>query len=322
MERGRLLADLRRAIRARHYSRRTEQAYVRWVYRFVRYHRSRHPVSMGDGEVAEFLSALADRGMVSASTQNQAASALLFLYREVIGRDVRRWDGVVRAKEPVRIPVVLTRAEVRAVLGALRGRYRLIGMLLYGSGLRLEECLALRVKDLDLGRSEIRIRRGKGARDRVTMLPVSVHRALASHLARLETQFRRDVAEGGGYVDLPGALDRKFPAASREWVWQHVFPARRAHRDRATGHKVRHHLHPSAFQRVIRAAVAASGVTKHATAHTLRHSFATHLLEDGYDIRTVQELLGHRDVRTTMVYTHVLNRGGFGVRSPMDRLTS
>jgi len=315
-----LIERLTGAIRSRHYSARTEEAYVRWVWRFLRANRMRHPARLGEAEVARFLTTLAQRELVSASTQNQAAAALLFLYREVLGRDVERWKGVVRAKEPGRLPVVLTREEVRAVLGCLRGAPRMVGFLLYGSGLRLQECLELRVKDVDFGRGEIRVRRGKGQQDRVTILPAAGRAALKRHLGRVRGRHREDLAAGAGYTDLPGALGTKLPGASREWPWQYVFPAGRLHEDPRTGRRCRGHLHPSAVQRAVRAAARRSGISKRATCHTFRHSFATHLLENGYDIRTVQELLGHRDVRTTMIYTHVLNRGAFGVQSPIDRL--
>ena len=315
-----LLAELRRTLHARHYSARTEEAYVHWVRRFLRYHRRRHPAALGQTEVGRFLSALAEEHRVSASTQNQAASALLFLYRHVLRRDIRRWAGVVRAKEPKRIPVVLTPDEVRAVLRALRGVPRVISLLLYGSGLRLLECLALRVKDLDFERGEIRLRRGKGDRDRVTILPAAARPLLERHLARVRERHREDVRAGAGHVKLPDALDRKMPGATREWLWQYVFPAGRVGTDPVSGRRGRAHLHQSGVQRAVRAAALTADITKRVTCHTFRHSFATHLLENGYDIRTVQELLGHRDIRTTMIYTHVLNRGALGVQSPADRL--
>jgi len=314
-----VLTLVRRAIRLRHYSRHTEEAYVAWVRRFVRFAGLRHPSQLGEAEVEGFLSGLAEMG-VSATTQNQAASALRFLYEEVLGRPFARPAGVVHAKEPGRVPVVLTREEVRAVLGRMRGTPRLVALLLYGSGLRLLEALTLRVKDIDFGRGEIVVRRGKGARDRVTMLPGRVRRELVEHLGRVERRYRADVARGAGYVELPGGLGRKLPMAGREWAWQWVFPAARLHRDAASGEWRRHHLHESVVQRAVTDAVREAGIAKRATCHTLRHSFATQLLETGHDIRTVQELLGHSDVRTTMIYTHVLNRGRLGVRSPADSL--
>jgi integron integrase len=289
----------------RHRSRRTEQAYVGWIRRFVRFHGMRHPAQMGEVEIERYLTHLAEEGKVSASTQSQAASALIFLYKAVLGRKLGWVDGVVRAKAPRRLPVVLTRSEVRAVLEHLHDSKLLVAMLLYGSGLRLLECLNLRIKDLDFERGEIRVRRGKGAKDRVTVLPSSMTDQLSA---------------GAGYVELPEALERKCPQANREWAWQFVFPAGRLWTEPENGRRYRRHLHETAIQRAVRGAVRRSRITKRATCHTFRHSFATHLLEDGYDIRTVQELLGHRDVRVTMIYTHVLNRGGFGVRSPADSL--
>jgi integron integrase len=315
---SRLLADVRRAIRVRHYSRRTEQAYVRWVRRYVRALGMRHPAEADAAELRRFLTDLAERGRVSAATQNQAVAALLFLYRHVLGKAVVGDLGIVRARPSVPLPVVLTPDEVRRVLSAMSGVNRLVVELLYGSGLRLGEAVTLRVKDLDPARGEIRVREGKGRRDRHTMLARSTAAAMAEHLERVRARWAAEGADGGGGVPLPGALHRKIPGATFEWGWQWVFPGTRRHRDPATGRVFRWHWHPTAVQRAVRAAVRAAGIAKRATCHTFRHSFATHLLEAGYDIRTVQELLGHRDVRTTMIYTHVLNRGGLGVRSPLD----
>jgi integron integrase len=275
---------------------------------------------MGEREVAQFLSDLAEDRKVAASTQSQAASALIFLYKTVLRRDIAWIEDVARAKAPRRLPVVLTRDEVRAVLRQLHGTKRLVATLLYGSGLRLLECLGLRVKDVDFGRGELLVRRGKGAKDRVTMLPSSSKEPLGLHLERVRAKHSEDLELGAGYVKLPGAMERKSPAASREWPWQYVFPASRHWTDPESGRRYRQHLHESAVQRAVRDAVRCAGINKRATCHTFRHSFATHLLEDGYDIRTVQELLGHSNVATTMIYTHVLNRGGLGVRSPADTL--
>ena len=315
-----LLDQVRLTLRVSHYSRRTEEAYVRWVRRFVVFHGRQHPAELGEQEVAQFLSALAREGKVSASTQSQAASAIIFLYKKVLRRRMGWIEDVARAKAPRRLPVVLTREEVKAVLQELHGAKRLIVMMLYGSGLRLTECLQLRVKDVDFGRNEIRVRRGKGAKDRVTMLPASVKDPLARHLQAVRRRHEEDLELGAGYVPLPHAFERKSPSAAREWAWQFVFPASRQWQDPESGRRLRDHLHESAVQRSVKNAVRLAGVAKHASCHTFRHSFATHLLEDGYDIRTVQELLGHSDVRTTMIYTHVLNRGGLGVRSPADTL--
>jgi len=316
--RPKLLERLRRAIRLHHYSPRTEQAYVHWVRRLVRFHGMRDPALMGEPEISAFLTDLATQRHVSAPTQNQALGAILFLYREVLGRRLAWLDGVVRAKETGRLPVVLTPVEVRGVVGELKGEYWVVAMLLYGAGLRLLEALQLWVKDVDFGRREIRLRSGKGGKDRVTVLPDVVRERLEVHLEAVRRLHQKDLGVGGGAVVLPGALDRKLAGAAKEWAWQWVFRASRRYRDPATGEVRRHHLDPSAVQRAFHGAVLASGIPKRATCHTLRHSFATHLLEGGADIRTVQELLGHRDVRTTMIYTHVLNRGGLGVRSPAD----
>ena len=314
----RLLDRVRNVLRARHFSRRTEEAYVAWIRRFILFHGKRHPDGLGAPEVAWFLSHLASRGQVSASTQNQAFSALLFLYREVLGRELAGLDKVPRARLPERLPVVLSRDEVLGVLGRMRGTPRLMASLMYGAGLRLLECCRLRVKDVDFARQELIVRDGKGRKDRVTVLPARLLPPLSAHLERVQRQHLADLDGNAGYVALPGALARKYPNASREWAWQWVFPATRVHTDGATGERRRHHLHETVLQRAFAAAVRAAQLTKPATCHTLRHSFATHLLETGYDIRTIQELLGHSDVSTTMVYTHVLNRGGRGVRSPLD----
>jgi integron integrase len=315
----RLLDQLRDRIRLKHYSIRTEQVYAEWVRRFVLFNGKRHPRELGQAEVEAFLTHLAVAGRVAASTQNQAKSALLFLYKEVLRAELPWLDGVQSAKRPARLPVVLTRAEVRSVLVRTSGTPGLVLRLLYGSGMRILEALRLRVKDVDFERREILIRDGKGARDRVTMLPAGMALALRVHLARVRELHAADLADGYGTVHLPFALARKYPNAAREWSWQYVFPARDRSVDPRSGAVQRHHLGEQAVQRALRAALRASGIVKPATPHTLRHSFATHLLEDGYDIRTVQELLGHRDVATTQIYTHVLNRGPRAVLSPLDR---
>jgi integron integrase len=304
----------------RHYSVRTEEAYIGWIKRFILFHGKRHPLEMGEDEITRFLSALAVHGQVSASTQNQALCALVFLYRHVLGQNLGWLDDVVRAKRPQRLPVVLTRPEVKALLGALEGVHWVMASLLYGAGLRLLECLRLRVKDIDFGSHQIVLREGKGNKDRRTMLPAAVHELLTAHLAHVRRQHQHDLAHGFGRVFVPNALQRKYPHASREWGWQWVFPSSQISLDPRSGERRRHHLHESVLQRAVKEAARNIGLTKPASCHTLRHSFATHLLEDGYDIRTIQELLGHQDVKTTMIYTHVLNRGGQGVYSPMDRL--
>ena len=314
-----LTAALRRAIRVRHYSRRTEQSYVAWVRRYVRFHGLRHPRELDAGDVNRFLAALAEREGLSASSQTQALSALLFLYREVLEADLDGLESIARAKQPTRLPVVLDREEVRDLLGRLTGTPRIVALLLYGSGLRLLESLQLRVKDLDFAMGQIVVRRAKGGKDRVTMLPGAAVTELDAHLARVRRLHLRDLASGGGAAPLPEAFGRKSPGSAVEWRWQYVFPARRRH-EGTGGSFWRHHLHESVIQRAVKQAAADAGLTKRVSCHTLRHSFATHLLQDGYDIRTVQELLGHRNVATTMIYTHVLNRGGLGVRSPADRL--
>lgn len=316
----RLLEQVRARIRFKHYSLRTEQAYTDWIRRFIRHFGKKHPRDMGAKEVEEFLSHLAVAGRVSASTQNQAKSALLFLYKEVLEAELAWLDQVASAKTSRRLPVVLTPSEVISMLSRLDGSHALIARLLYGTGLRIMEGLRLRVKDVDFERGEILVRDGKGGKDRVTMLPASISPALRVHLNRVQEQHQQDLVEGYGEVYLPFALDRKYPNAGREWAWQYVFPSARLSVDPRSGVTRRHHVQDQSVQRAIRQAARDAGINKPATPHTLRHSFATHLLESGYDIRTVQELLGHSDVSTTMIYTHVLNRGGRGVASPLDRL--
>ena len=313
-----LLGAVRLELRTRHYSRRTEQAYIAWIRRYVRHYRGRHPRELDEPEVRAYLAHLAVERKVSASTQSQALAAIQFLYRDVLRRPIGFVTGVPRAKRRERLPVVLTRTEVRALIEQLNGAKRIMALLLYGAGLRLNECLSLRVKDLDFEMRQIVVRGGKGDKDRVTMLPASVEGALREQLEKVRALHARDVAAGGGDVELPGALARKLPEASRNWGWQWVFPAATRYRNPETGIMRRHHAHESVLQRAVHEAGLRALLTKRATCHGLRHSFATHLLEDGYDIRTVQELLGHKDVSTTMIYTHVLNRGGRGVRSPAD----
>ena len=314
----RLLEVVRLRIRARHYSLRTEKAYVFWIRRFVRFHGSRHPRELGAADVEAFLTHLAVDIKVSSSTQNQALAAILFLYRDVLEVTLPWLGSVVRAKPSQHMPVVLTRAEVERVLAHLTGIPWLVVSLLYGSGMRLQECLQLRIKDIDLSRSEILVRDGKGAKDRVTVMPSTLGSSLAEHLARVKRQFETDRGEGRPGVTMPTALARKYPQASTSWGWQYVFPARHLCRDTYTKEYVRHHLYPQTIQRAVATAAHAACIVKPVGCHTFRHCFATHLLEDGYDIRTVQELLGHADVKTTMIYTHVLNKGGRGVRSPLD----
>jgi integron integrase len=317
----RLLDRVRAALRARHYSIRTEQAYLGWIRRFIRFNRLRHPKELGEPEVTAFLTHLAVEEHVSASTQNQALAALLFLYGIVLGRQVEWLEGIVRARKPQHLPVVLTREEVRQVLQHLEGVPRLVASLLYGTGMRLLECLHLRVKDLDFGLNQILVRDGKGQKDRRTMFPKALQEPVRLHLAAAREAHKADVERGLGEATMPDALARKYPQASHQWAWQFAFPAPGYCRDPRSNALLRHHLHESTVQRAVSRAVSLAGLTKPATCHTFRHSFATHLLEDGYDIRTVQELLGHKEVRTTMIYTHVLNQaGGRGVRSPFAAL--
>jgi len=307
-------------LRVRHYSRRTEEAYLHWIRRYIEFHAHQHPRKLAEGDVNRFLTHLAVQEHVAASTQNQALSAILFLYEHVLEQPLDRIEGVVRARRPKRLPVVLTVDEVSRVMVHLSGDKWLIAMLLYGGGLRLLEALRLRVKDLEFERGEITVREGKGDKDRVTTMSHAVTRRLQEHLQRVQIIHQQDSADGYGRVELPHALARKYPNANREWCWQFVFPQEHRWVNAKTGEQGRHHVHESLVQKAIMQAVRKSGLTKRVTSHTFRHSFATHLLTAGYDIRTVQELLGHSDVRTTMIYTHVLNRGGRGVRSPADGL--
>ena len=315
-----LLDRLREALCSRHYSRRTEQTYCHWVKRFIFFHNLRHPAQMAEPEINAYLTHLAVKEKVSASTQNQALSALLFLYRQVLDRKIGDLGEVIRARKSRHVPVVMTREEIKAVLVNLAGDKWLMGSLMYGAMLRPMECLRLRVQDIDFARNEILIRDGKGAKDRITMLPESLKPPLQDHLKKVNARHERDMADGWGRVEMPYALDRKYPNAAAEWRWQWVFPQENRWKNTKTGEEGRHHVHETILQRVVREAVRKSNIVKHVGCHTFRHSFATHLLEGGYDIRTIQELLGHKDVSTTMIYTHVLNKGGHGVRSPVDGL--
>ncbi|MDT4965993.1 MAG: hypothetical protein QOJ64_730 [Acidobacteriota bacterium] len=317
-EKPSLLDQVRQVLRLKHYSIRTEDAYAGAIKRFILYHKKRHPQEMGADEIRQYLSHLATDSRVAGSTQNVALSALLFLYRDVLGIELDRIDGILRAKRPVRVPTVLTHEEVRRVLEQLSGAQHLMCSLLYGAGLRLMECIRLRVKDIDFGYMQITVRDGKGQKDRRTVLPSLSAEPLRRQLAAAKAIHEEDLKRGYGRVYLPYALDRKYPNAAADWNWQWVFPARKLSVDPRSGEVRRHHTSEDALQRAVKRAVSRAGITKRASSHTLRHSFATHLLEDGYDIRTIQELLGHADVQTTMIYTHVLSRGGKGVRSPLD----
>jgi integron integrase len=315
----RLLERVRDTLRLKHMSLKTEKSYLYYIKEFIIFHNKRHPREMGVEEIRVYLSHLAVNKNVAASTQNVARNALLFLYKEVLQLELPFLDGIEPAKRPQRLPVVLTREEVQALLTNLSGVHHLMASLLYGSGLRLSECLNLRVKDLDFGYQQITVRDGKGEKDRLTMMPKSTIEGLKLQLENARYLHQQDLVQGYGAVYLPYALERKYPSANREWRWQYVFPANNRATDPRSGIVHRHHIYPDSLQRRVKSAIRQAGLTKHASCHTLRHSFATHLLEDGYDIRTVQELLGHKDVRTTMIYTHVLNKGGRGVRSPLDR---
>ncbi|CAB1369928.1 integron integrase [Denitratisoma oestradiolicum] len=316
----RLLDEVRAALRVRHYSLRTERAYVGWIRRFILFHDKRHPAEMGETEVTAFLTHLAVEGNVAAATQHQALSSLLFLYREILKVDLPWLKEVVRAKKPQRLPAVLSRQEVQRLLALMEGTHGLMARLLYGTGMRLMEAVRLRVKDVDFARGEVLVRDGKGGKDRVTMLPQALVADLQAHLVKVRAIWEGDRAAGRPGVWMPDALEKKYPKAALEWGWFWVFPSRELSVDPRTGIERRHHTHETALQRAIKKCLGMAGIAKPASTHTLRHSFATHLLESGYDIRTVQELLGHSDVSTTMIYTHVLNRGGKGVVSPLDHL--
>ncbi len=314
-----LLDQVRDLLRVKHYSMSTEKTYIHWIKRFILFHGKRHPLEMAEEEIGAFLTHLAVKEKVAASTQNQALSALLFLYRKVLNREFGWLDNVERAKRSKRLPVVFTKEEVLAVLNRLDGVKCLMANLLYGAGLRLMECVRLRVKDVDFGYEQITIRNAKGRKDRLTVLPEALIDDLRRHLAKVKSLHDQDLKEGFGRVYLPFALERKYPNANRDWGWQYVFPASKRSIDPRSGVERRHHIQERALQRAVRQAIRNAGIHKGGSCHAFRHSFATHLLEDGYDIRTVQELLGHKDVRTTMIYTHVINKGGRGVRSPLDR---
>jgi integron integrase len=313
-----LLDQVRTVARVKHFSLSTERAYVGWIRRFILFHHKQHPMEMAETEIRQFISHLAVDAKISASTQTVALSALLFLYRDVLKRDLPYINHIERARRSTKLPVVFTRSEVQAILARLEGTHLLIACLLYGSGLRLMEALRLRVKDIDFERGELTVRQGKGGKDRVTMLPSSLHQNLQDHLRRVRIVHQADLREGFGAVELPFALARKYPQAALQWGWQYVFPSVKISRDPRTGEQRRHHLYSDHLQRAVKRAISLAQISRNGSCHTLRHSFATHLLEDGYDIRTVQELLGHKDVKATMIYTHVLNRGGSGVRSPLD----
>lgn len=313
-----LLDQVSEVMRFKHYALRTETTYRAWIRRYILFHGKRHPREMGAPEVSRFLSDLAGRGRVAASTQNQAFNALLFLYREVLGQEFGPLQDVDRAKRPTRLPVVLTKTEADRVLAGMTGTFRLMATLLYGTGMRLMECVRLRVKDLDFEASQIVVREGKGFKDRVTILPESVKPVLQTHLERVKLLHQQDLSQGGGTVYLPYALERKYPNANREWGWQYVFPAARLSRDPRSKAVQRHHVNEQGLQRAVKDAVRLAGIHKPASCHSLRHSFATRLLENGYDIRTVQEILGHANVATTQIYTHVMEKPGLGVRSPVD----
>lgn len=317
-EQPRLMDRVRDQIRVRHYSIRTEQAYTKWIKHFIHYHNLRHPKDMGANEIQQFLSYLARERNVTASTQNQALCALVFLYRKVLDQDFEQLDDLVRAKRPERLPEVFTRDEARAVISHLDGTLKLMAQLLYGAGLRLLECVRLRVKDVNFEYKQIVVRCGKGKKDRVTILPDFVIESLRTHLKDVKILHEQYLDKGYGTVYLPFALDRKYPNAKTEWAWQYVFPASKLSIDPRSGIKQRHHIDEKRLQRAVKKAIRSADIHKQASCHTFRHSFATHLLEGGYDIRTVQELLGHKDIRTTQIYTHVLKRGSNAVKSPLD----
>ena len=315
-----LLDQVKAELRIRHYSLRTEKSYLQWIRKYIYFHGKKHPKEMGEKEISHFLSYLAVEKKVSASTQNQALCAIVFLYKNVLKMKPGNFEELVWAKKSKHVPVVFTRNEVRCILDQLNGMHLIMVMLLYGAGLRLTECLHLRVKDIDFDYNRIIVRNAKGDKDRIVPLPQKLKEPLKEHLLRVQKRHQQDIADGFGSVYLPYALERKYPRTCRNWAWQYVFPATRISTDPLTGVRRRHHLYDTVLQKVVKNAIRKAGIHKHAGCHTFRHSFATHLLEDGYDIRTVQELLGHNDVKTTMIYTHVLNKGGLAVKSPADNL--
>lgn len=313
-----LLDRVRLAIRAKHYSIRTEEAYVNWIKRFILFHNKRHPGEMGEDEIGQYITFLAKERKLSSSTQNQALCAIIFLYKYVLKKKLENTISIYWSKRPKKLPVVFTKEEAIEVLNNLNGKHWLVTMLLYGSGLRLSESLSLRIKDIDFGYSQITIRNSKGEKDRITILPRKIVEPLKNHISKVKEIHKKDLKNGYGSVYLPYALERKYPNAKYKWGWQYVFPATKISTDPRSGARRRHHLYRTVIQKAVKQAIRDSGITKHASCHTFRHSFATHLLESGYDIRTIQELLGHKNVETTMIYTHVINQGGKGVRSPAD----
>ncbi len=318
MENSKLLNEVHKAMRIKHLSKRTEEVYIKWIKRFVYFHKKRHPAEMGEQEIRQFISHLALNRNVASSTQNQALSALLFLYRHVLQKELPYIENILWAKKPKKLPVVFTRQEVKKVLSHMYGTPKLMATILYGSGLRLMECMELRVKDIDFESNQIIVRDGKGNKDRITLLPLKIKEPLAFHLKKVKLLHEEDLREGHGEVSLPYALARKYPNAPKEWSWQYVFPSRGKSIDPTSEKTTRKHADRTFLQSCVKLAIRKSGISKNGSCHTFRHSFATHLLEDGCDIRQVQELLGHNDLKTTMIYTHVLNRGAMGVKSPLD----
>ena len=316
----RLLDQVRLVIRKKHYSIRTEQAYVEWIRRFILYNGKKHPKDMGEKEISQFISHLATEKKVASSTQNQALNAIVFLYKQVLQKDLGSFGQMERGKRPEKLPTVLSKDEVARVLAMIPEKYQIMAKLLYGCGLRLMECVRLRVQDMDFDRNQIIVRDGKGQKDRVTMLPAKLKPILADHLERVKIIHQQDLQNGFGAVYVPFALERKYRNAAKEWIWQYVFPAGKISKDPRSGKMRRHHINESGLQKAVRHGAREANIKKRVSPHTFRHSFATHLLEDGYDIRTVQELLGHKNINSTMIYTHVLNKGCSAVRSPLDNL--